>query len=344
MIAREQYSIKSIFDEIPGTPDGAGVDVSLTDVYDKIRDARFEEDDRLSLGIWERDLKKANWPLVEKLSFEALTNKTKDMQILGWFVESLALLDGFGGILSGINILCSFIDLFWHSSYPRNENNLPDAEQKLRILDWIYETLGKRSLFMQFPLNNEYNKINLYDYEYAAELKKMSSRSPNEAGKIIENAKKNGIKTIEEIRNIIDTWSEESVSEVVTLIDDIRLAKKELENVMSKVLKENDVGVFTKLTSNLSKIESLIAKTKKNTTEVVGTVSSDNYAIKHDRNKIYDDIKMLAKELKVIEKHSPSYYILELVVSWKEKGLLEIIDDLKSGTSESHKLLKLLMN
>jgi type VI secretion system protein ImpA len=344
MVARGSYSISSVLEEIHGTPDGVGFDLSLTEVYDKIRDARFEEDERLSLGVWERDLKKADWSLVEKLSFEALKSKTKDMQVLGWFIESLTVLDGFGGILKGIDILRSFIDLFWHSSYPRDENNSSDVEQKLRILDWIYESIGKRSLFIQFPLSDEQHKINLYNYEYATEIKKMASRSPNDSETIIEKAKKEGAKTIEEIRNIIDAWSNESISDVIKFIGSIRTSKKELENIIAKVLKKENIGIFTRLMSNLNKIEALMANTEKKTTELADGKICDNCETKYDRDKIYDDIKILARELKSIEKHSPSYYILELVVSWKDKGLLEIIDDLKSGTSEGHKLLNRLMN
>jgi hypothetical protein len=69
-----------------------------------------------------------------------------------------------------------------------------------------------------------------------------------------------------------------------------------------------------------------------------------NITVSSSREQIYDQIAQLAQQLKEIEKHSPSHYMLELVVSWKSKTLLAIINDLKSGTSEAHELLKILLN
>jgi type VI secretion system ImpA family protein len=351
MAVRESYLINEILGEIPGTTNGVGSDMSLAEVYDRIKEARFDEDDRLSLGVWERDLKKADWPLVEKLSFNALKEKTKDMQILGWFIESLVVLDKFSGTLEGIKILHGFIDLFWYSSYPHDENNTSDTSQKFRILDWIYDTIGRQSLFMQFPLSNELYKINLYNYEYAVELKNASLKSSNGSEEIIENAKRSNIKTIEEIRNIVDSWGADGVSKTISVINEIRDAKIRLESMIYKVSKDNNGRVLARLMSNFDKIERIMVGTKKRIATDNEEPRTDNEepridieTAKCNRDEIYDNIERLAKDLKAIERHSPSSYILEVVVSWRDRELLEIIDDLKSGNSEGHKLLRFLMS
>ncbi|MBN8972380.1 MAG: type VI secretion system ImpA family N-terminal domain-containing protein [Rhizobiales bacterium] len=36
--------------------------------YDQLRNSRIEEDETLALGVWQRELKKADWGKVEELS------------------------------------------------------------------------------------------------------------------------------------------------------------------------------------------------------------------------------------------------------------------------------------
>ena len=346
-MVRSLYKIEDIFNEIAGSPDGVGYDLSLSKIYDDIKDARFEEDDRLSQGIWERDLKKADWNAVEKLSSDALIDQSKDLQIIAWLIESLSILDGFEGIAKGIEILTSFIESFWNFCYPRDDGNLSDNEQKFRILDWIFETIGKKSIFIPFVSYGD-SQINLYNYDYAVEMKSISIRSPNSVNEILESAKKNNIKTIEEIQNIISVSDKNQIKNLLQNINNIKDAKNKLDETIVKISSEQNISVFSALLNNLEKIEKILNPvaskketevTEKNNSEIFQNISEIN-----TRDKIYDEISEIAKKLATLEKHSPSHCMLDLVVSWRNKNLLEIINDLKNGNSEQHQLLKILMS
>ena len=108
----DQYNFETIQKDIVGSPDGVGYNITLSKIYDDIKDAKFEEDDKVSFGIWERDLKKADWQKTLKLCLEALETQSKDLQIVGWLMESLTVLEGFNGILKSIEILDKFINKF----------------------------------------------------------------------------------------------------------------------------------------------------------------------------------------------------------------------------------------
>lgn len=344
---RSSYKIEDILKEITGSPDGVGYDISLSKIYDDIKDARFEEDDRLSQGIWERDLKKADWNAVEKLSSDALIDQSKDLQIIAWLIESLSILDGFEGITKGIEILTSFIESFWNFCYPRDEENLSDNEQKFRILDWIFETVGKKSIFIPFVSYGD-SQINLYNYDYAIEMKSISIRSPNSANEILESAKKNNIKTIEEIQNIINASDKNQIKNLLQNINNIKDAKNKLDETIAKISSEQNISVFSTLLNNLAKIEKILNPViSKKDVQIIDKNSDDvfeNISPINTRDEIYNEISKLAKKLESIEKHSPSYCMLDLVVSWRDKNLLEIMNDLKSGNSEAHQLLKFLMS
>lgn len=336
----EQYNFENIQKEIEGSPDGVGYDIALSRTYDEIKEAKFEEDDTVSFGVWERDLKKADWQKALHLCLNALETQSKDLQIVGWLMESLATLEGFEGILKSIEILDEFINKFWNTCYPRNEDNSSDEEQKIRILNWIYNTIEKISRFIPF-IENDTN-ISIYAYDYAVEMKNTIIRDPNSSTDVLNSAKKMNMKTLEELQNIINTSDSSYLEQTKSIITSIKTACAKLKETTSKFISAPEIP-FSDLLNNLEKVKKIISLKNKEIPEK--PKQSDIQIIQtSERDSIYDEINNLAQRLAIIEKHSPSSYILNLVVSWKNKSLLEIIDDIKTGTSESHKLLKFLVN
>ncbi|MDR3031069.1 MAG: type VI secretion system ImpA family N-terminal domain-containing protein [Holosporales bacterium] len=341
---RINYSIEDVLKNIGDSPNVCGEDLSLSQIYDAIRDARFEEDERLSLGVWERDLKKADWVLVEKICIETLITKSKDLQIIGWLIEAITILDGFKGICRGIRILNEFIKIYWKDCYPKSKEDIADEEQKFKILDWIYETINKRAVSIPFINKNE-NSVSIYNYDYALEMKSISIRAPDQAKEILESAEKNNVKTLDIIQNILKTANRCSLGEIIENIEELELEKSELEKTISNVSANEEFTVFSKLIKNISKLKNLltqyIVEDSENKTIEYKEKQGEN--IQEVRDNIYEQIKVLSEKLRKIEKHSPSYYMLDMVVSWQNKTLLEIIANLKSGTSEAHELFKLLL-
>src|SRR5439155_783138 len=72
---------EDLLQPIPGS-NPAGANLRYDPIYDKIKEARREEED-VDQGDWKRTRKVADWPLVIKLSGEALATKSKDLQIFG---------------------------------------------------------------------------------------------------------------------------------------------------------------------------------------------------------------------------------------------------------------------
>ena len=72
---------------IPGDNPG-GQNLRYAPVYDKIREAR-REDDELNQGAWQHERKVADTGLVIKLAEEALATQSKDLQLAAWLTEAL---------------------------------------------------------------------------------------------------------------------------------------------------------------------------------------------------------------------------------------------------------------
>lgn len=112
----------------------AGVDLRYDPIYDKIKEARREDDDAPQ-GEWQHARKLADWPLVIKLAGEALATRTKDLQLAAWLGEAMLRREGFGSFRATLDMTRGLIDRFWDHVYPVVEDG--DAEMRAAPLEWL---------------------------------------------------------------------------------------------------------------------------------------------------------------------------------------------------------------
>ena len=118
---------------IPGNNPG-GIELRYDPLYDKIKEARREDDD-VPQGEWTTTLKTADWPLVIKLSKDALSNKSKDLQVAAWMTEALLKREGFAGLWAGLDYLAGLLETHWDHLYPEIDDG--DAETRAAPLEWV---------------------------------------------------------------------------------------------------------------------------------------------------------------------------------------------------------------
>ncbi len=112
----------------------AGADLRYDPVYDKIKEARREDDDAPQ-GEWQHARKVADWPLVIKLAGEALATRSKDLQLAAWLGEAMLRREGFGSFRAMLDVTRSLLDTFWDTVYPEIEDG--DLEMRAAPLEWI---------------------------------------------------------------------------------------------------------------------------------------------------------------------------------------------------------------
>jgi type VI secretion system protein ImpA len=122
-----------ILNPIPGD-NPSGADLRYAPVYDKIKDAR-REDDGLNQGAWQHERKAADHAAVIKLTQEAIATQSKDLQLAAWLTESLIKTRGYTGLLDGLTLCHGLIGAFWDTLYPAKEED--DLELRAMPLDWI---------------------------------------------------------------------------------------------------------------------------------------------------------------------------------------------------------------
>jgi type VI secretion system protein ImpA len=129
--------IDPILAPIPGD-NPSGENLRYTSVYDKIQEAR-RADDLLDQGDWQHEVKIADWNAVFTLAEDALTTRTKDLQIAAWLLESLTITEGFEGVSQGLDVIIHLLDQFWDTLYPEIEED--DLDYRIGPLEFINDKL-----------------------------------------------------------------------------------------------------------------------------------------------------------------------------------------------------------
>jgi type VI secretion system protein ImpA len=122
---------------IPGA-NPAGENLRYAPVYDKIKEARREDDDAPQ-GEWTRERKVADWPLTIKLISETLAAKSKDLQLVAWLAEAMLIREGVVGLGEVLDLARGLIENFWDGLYPELEDG--DAEFRATPLQWVGDRL-----------------------------------------------------------------------------------------------------------------------------------------------------------------------------------------------------------
>jgi type VI secretion system protein ImpA len=126
-----------------------GEDLRYAPIYDEIKEAR-RADDLLDRGDWQRDIKTSDWGSVIKLASEALSTRTKDLQIAAWLTEALVSTDGFPGLATGLQILNGFLQNYWEKVYPEMEDG--DLDFRAASFEFMNDKLGVS--ITQIPLTD----------------------------------------------------------------------------------------------------------------------------------------------------------------------------------------------
>ena len=128
---------EDILNPIPGD-NPSGQSVRLTPVYDRIREAR-REDDALAQGAWQIERKVADHSLAIKLVQDVLATQSKDLQLAAWLCDSLLRRDGIAGLRDGITLCQALLDRFWDTLYPQVEEG--ELDDRLAPVEWISSKL-----------------------------------------------------------------------------------------------------------------------------------------------------------------------------------------------------------
>ena len=244
---------------IPGE-NPAGENLRYDPVYDAIQEAR-RADDLLDQGDWQHEVKSSDWDQVRSLAVEALSTRTKDLQVAVWLTEALTHLHGFQGLHQGLRLLWGLMHNFWDHLYPEIEDD--DLDFRVGPLEFFNDKIWLP--VKQIPLTDPaarvgYSWINWQESRqigYEADAVDSKKREALDAG--VADGKptadefdlavkatskqfyKNLINEVEPCItgfNELDALVDEKFGKEAPKLSDIKTALEECSLLISRILKE----------------------------------------------------------------------------------------------------------
>jgi type VI secretion system ImpA family protein len=377
-------------------------------VYDKIKDARTEEAE-LDMGVWEHELKKAEWGVVCSVCEGALTNQTNDLQIVVWLCEAWCQQEYWEGLRAAFLFINAFVQKCWENCYPliSGEELESGIEHRGRILEWFVNKIGER--IMLLPLNRPsttlQTNLDLASWINARNLDLVERRS----GKVTRDDSE--VMTLQKFRRLLKQIPYDRVSEIRDVIDFVGEQVRELESFLIErcMNQEPSFAQLKEMLSNITDLCEFVTKKQKiivakptiiddgsgvyyeddeelddsteqkvieeieisnkdllnedddeDSAEDANNMAGDSWKNEGNQQQTpasiaiiaptaptgkanaYETLNALADYLLEEDAHSPAPYIIKLASGWHGKSLPDLLDDITTGQTSGHRILKML--
>jgi len=344
-----KIDIHGLLAPIPGS-NPAGESLRYQGTYDRIAEARRQDDARLSQGIYKSTLKRADWTGVESICIEALTTRTKDLQIAGWLLEAWLHLYGFSGVTRGLRLLDGLCTQFWDNAYPSLDPR--DLDERLAPFNWIEEKLSLQ--LKQIPLTVSRNDAESYsyaDWENACHYENLALKDPRTFQEALAKLNPTVAVFREAVALTEHSFYEELLESLEHAIDACALLQQVLDQNCGTAAPS-----FHNFNEALCAIQQLVYQDVHTREEVPQTLSEESLPTEtsdseielwshgpiRSRTDAYRRLSEAADYLLRTEPHSPTPYLVRRAVEWGNMSLPELLQQIVRNQGELDEIDKLL--
>ncbi len=352
--------LEALLAPIPGE-DPVGESLRYADTYDTVKEARRMDDPTLPQGVWESELKKADWNLVVKVCEEALAKKSKDLQLAAWLTEALLNMHGFAGLREGMTLISGLCERYWEAMHPRPEGeNGEDLEMRLSPLHWMNAKLSVTLKLVPVtqPRDMDARPYAFVDWESANALEHLAVRDKTA---YVEAEKEGRTTRAKFLGSVMFTTASHFARLAGDLAECIRLTEA-LEAFLDAACGRNSPSLV-KFRETLKEIHRLAENFhhEKDNGES-GREPGDAPAAYGEeepmddsegaperrvgrirsRSEAYRMLSDAADYLMTTEPHSPVPYLVKRAVSWGNMSLSELLAEIVNDQSDLHAIHSLL--
>ena len=349
----KKIDIHGLLQPIPGS-NPAGESLRYQGTYDRIAEARRQDDARLSQGIYKSTLKRADWTTVEAICIDALTTRTKDLQIAGWLLEAWLHLYGFSGVARGLRLLDGLCTEFWDHVYPSLEGG--DLDGRIAPFTWIEEKLSL--LLKQVPLTVSPNDNNAEGYAYvdwetACHYENLALKDPRTFQETVAKLNPTVAVFREAVALTDHSFYVELLRTLDEAIDTCALLQQSLDQSCGKAAPS-----FHNFNEALFAIQQLVEQDLQSRNEMPGTSPEEPLTNETEtldsgmelwssgpirsRADAYRRLSEVADYLLRNEPHSPTPYLVRRAVEWGNMSLPELLQQIVRNQGELDEIDKLL--
>ena len=326
-----------------------GESLRYEETYDRIREARREDDPNLPQGVWQTALKHADWPNVEAICAEALTNRTKDLQIAVWLLESWLHEYGIAGVKTGIGLLQRLCETFWDDMYPALNGDGPGL--RLSPIIWMNDKLSLKLKEMPAtqPRNADIPSYSFLDWENALYLENLKAQNPE----VAESTDEKGPPTKGHFYKSAMLSPTSFYTDLKSSLQEAIDAVEKLEDFLNQK-DGDDTASLSQFKSVLHNIQVYVGKVLAERETKTGTESRERTAEADtpaeavanlqipSRDEAYRQLADIADYLLKVEPHSPTPYLVKRAVSWGGLSLDALLQEFVHDPTDLQAIYALL--
>ncbi len=327
----------------------SGEDLKYSGLYDEIRLAR-RSDEIPAHGVWQGEVKKADYKKVIELATSALSSETKDLQVTAWLVEALTREYGFVGLRDGLCLMRRMHEDFWETVHPQIDEG--DMEGRANAVEWVSQQMG---VFIRtLPLTSAIHRLSYADWEESKKFDfpdDIDSLDYNEREKVLALK----AQAEEEKRVTGQMWRIAKNQTRRAFYEDLGLQLEEcwneyqsLERVVNDNYSRNQTPSLRELEKSLDDIRSLVKKILEEKrieepdsvdeseaiAEEAGEIRSEaagNLVVSskqiQSRQEALKKLEEIAEYFRKNEPHSPVSYLVQRAVKWGNMPLESWLED-----------------
>lgn len=343
----EATSMEALLAPIPGD-NPVGENLQYAGLHDEIRDARRSEES-LEQGQWQRETKSADWHQVIDLATDALSTRTKDLQICVWLSEALVKLYGFNGLRDAMKLARGMLENFWEKIYPEIDEG-GDLEARANAFSWFDRQLAEA--VREAPISKSITGANypFYQWENSKQFdvpenfEQLGFDEKQRVSELKEQAVKEGKITSEQWRVAYNGTRRAFYEEIYATLNECRKEFQLLDRVMDEKFDRQTPGLG-ELKKALDDIYSAVEKFVKEkrvlepdpvAAEVAaeagaGNEQSGQYEERsakagasgpiRSRDDAFKRLAEVADYFRKAEPHSPVTYLVERAIKWGQMPL-----------------------
>lgn len=319
--------------------------------YDRIAEARREDDPTLSQGIYKSALKRADWTMAEALCVEALAKRTKDLQIAGWLLETWLHLYNFAGVTNGLRLLAGLCEEFWDDLYPALDGD--DLEGRIAPFHWIEQKLSLKlkQVPLTLPSDAVHESYSYVDWESACHFENLAMKDP----RALQEALAKINPSVATFRAALAATDCQFYVNQIEDLDNAIDACASLEDVL-EVKCGKEAPSLRQFKEALGAIHQLISQDLRLRAEAIAPVPEEVLAPEageaeielwsggpiRSRAEAYRRLSEAADYLLRTEPHSPTPYLVKRAVEWGNMSLPELLQQIVRNEGEMNEIDRLL--
>ncbi len=338
----------------------AGTYLRYESSYDELKELRRQDDPSLPQGVWQRDLKKADWDKVATLAIEILETRSKDFQIAAWLLEAWVHQHGFEGATEGLRLFRSLVEDFWDHAHPQIEEG--DMDYRLAPLSWLDSHLPGllKGVPVTSPESDESQPVTWLDHERGARLAQAdrAAQEEAEAAGQITQAKfmvsvsmtptsffrdlDETLEVLEEVATDLGRALDEKAGRDAPSLGPARSALEELRHFLRRVQRErsDEEGEGEGREASQPMEDERFLSSEGNLDE--DERDRPTAGRLRTRAEAYRRLTEAADFLMRTEPHSPAPYLVKRAVTWGNLTLAELLQELLSQNTDLGAIYKLL--